>query len=712
MLHRTVTSLAALWMMIRLVAPLLAADPTSENPDPFVLDGAKNLLEEAHFGIVNGKLTSGIPYGDVFSIGGLWAPPYASSDFRLGVAVSDQPVKTERYTWRPFHVERTGSMQGIEVQSVTTLIPGFRGGLIEMTWTNPAAEPRTLPVTISVSGSLDRVEWWEFGVTKSTTATSRKVEAGCLWLEQGEQAIVLRASGGIEWDAQHSTGRGSISVPPSGSTKCYIAFAIGPTAAAAAECEQIMADPAKTMSAAWAAYQERLRELFHKLPRFESSNPALTRFYNRSLVPFVMNRWDIPEFALRPNYTTGSVNGGCICNYLWDFGEPWEIFPLVDPVASRTHIQQFVAIDMVSHFSFDPIGAKAWGPWYPVNQEKIVGLIYYYVKNTGDLEFLKTEVNGKTILDHALANAMFGDDLAKPMQLIDYGPSNSHLELRRGYPYNHVMPDLNGRRYETFLRAAQLAEWAGKPAPQLRDRAEELKAVLKRDLWNPQTRWFDFRDADGRKDTRYTIQIFKLFGSQVLDAEEEEGLLNHLNNEDEFLSEFGLHSLSKTDIAYDQVDIDNGGGGSYTSFPPQIAERLYKAGQPAAAENILKRILWWGDRVPYWGDSFVANHVEYRKDTPLQNTIGGTAGAQCIIFGMFGVRAEIDGSLRIDPRPPAIAPHIALHGLKLRGHVLDIDVHGDRYEVREGSNRLDAPVGQPIFVRGNQLLPGDGPGMK
>ena len=116
--------------------------------------------------------------------------------------------------------------------------------------------------------------------------------------------------------------------------------------------------------------------------------------------------------------------------------------------------------------------------------------------------------------------------------------------------------------------------------------------------------------------------------------------------------------------------------------------------------------------MPYWGDSFVANHVDYRKDTPLQNTIGGTAGAQCIIFGMFGVRAEIDGSLSIDPRPPAIAPHISLHGLKLRGHVLDIDVHGDRYEVREGSNRLDAPVGQPIFVRGNQLLPGDGPGMK
>jgi len=25
------------------------------------------------------------------------------------------------------------------------------------------------------------------------------------------------------------------------------------------------------------------------------------------------------------------------------------------------------------------------------------------------------------------------------------------------------------------------------------------------------------------------------------------------------------------------------------------------------ADNILKRVLWWGDRLPYWGDSIVAD---------------------------------------------------------------------------------------------------------
>ena len=148
--------------------------------------------------------------------------------------------------------------------------------------------------------------------------------------------------------------------------------------------------------------------------------------------------------------------------------------------------------------------------------------------------------------------------------------------------------------------------------------------MLKQRLWNPKTRWFDFQDDKGRKDTRYTVQMFKLFGSKVLDAEEEAGLLGHLNSEKEFLSEFGLHSMSKTDPAYDQVDIDNGGGGrlhvlSRRRSPSGSTRRA----TPTPPRTSCKRILWWGERMPYWGDSIVADKIDYRKDTPLQCTIDG-----------------------------------------------------------------------------------------
>ena len=122
--------------------------------------------------------------------------------------------------------------------------------------------------------------------------------------------------------------------------------------------------------------------------------------------------------------------------------------------------------------------------------------------------------------------------------------------------------------------------------------------------------------------------------------------------------------MSKKDLAYDQVDIDNGGGGSCVCFPPQIIERLYKSGHPKEAENVLERILWWGERLPYWGDSLVANNIDYRKDTPLQNAIGAVAGAQCIIFGMFGVEVKFNGDITINPNPPTFSPEINLIGLK------------------------------------------------
>ena len=691
------------------------AEPNCAASDPFELDGSRNIVQEEHFGIVNGKLTSGIRYQNVLGVAGLWAPPYVSSDFSLDITALGERIPTERYVWHPFHVERRGTVQGIEVSSVTMLIPGSRAGLLEIEFKNLGQEARAIPVVIAARGSLDNAgpadplgrTGWSFATPASRTVTTRKISEEALLLEQGELAIVLRASHGVAWHDTHLSGQGTISVPPASSVKKHVVFAIGKSEEAQAACKKIAADPEQALKDGHAAYAGRLDDLFGKLPRLESGNPELERFYYRSLVPLLMNRWDVPEFVLHPYYSTGGVNGGCVGNYLWDFGGNWEIFPLVDPEATKTHIKQFLAIDTTKHFAFDPTTGLAFGPWYPVNQEKIVGLIYYYVKHTGDTEFLKDIVDGKTILEHAVANAMYGDDVEQPVDLINYGPSNSHLELRRGFPYNHVMPDLNGRRYETYLLAAQLTELTGQPLPHLRQRAEELKAVLKQRLWNKQARWFEFQNDQGGKELRLTVQMFKLFGSKVLDAEQEAGLLSHLTSEREFLAKFGLESMSKTDIAYDPVDYDNGGGGCFTAFPAAIAERLYKAGHPAVSEDILKRILWWGDRTPYWGDSFAANEIAYRRDTPLQSTIDSAAAAQCIIFGMFGVRADFNGDLHIDPHPPSFSPQLALKGLRLRGHVLDITIDGSNYDVRDGNNMIRVPVGCPVRIQGGKLLSSD-----
>jgi hypothetical protein len=260
------------------------------------------------------------------------------------------------------------------------------------------------------------------------------------------------------------------------------------------------------------------------------------------------------------------------------------------------------------------------------------------------------------------------------------------------------MPDLNGRRYDSYLKAYQLSELAGKSASYLPERAKALKSLLKDQLWDAKDKWFYF-EIKGKKDIRWTELMYMMISSGVLDKEEADGMLTHLN-EREFLGDYGLHSISKIDSAYDQVDIDNGGGGCYTAFPPMICERLYNSGHQAAADNLLQRMLWWGERVPYWGDSFVANYIGYRDDTPLQSDFSSLAGAQCIIFGMFGVSVDFNGNITINPHIPSFSPKISLQGLKIRGCTIDITADGTGFTVKANGKTYRSRLGVPVIISG------------
>ncbi|MEI6578353.1 MAG: hypothetical protein WCN92_02685 [Eubacteriales bacterium] len=663
----------------------------------FLFGGKENILLEKDFGIVNDRISAGINYSEVACVSGIWSPPYVSSDFLLEMRLFGEKVKTSEYEWYPYAVTIKGEVRGVNITSSTVLVPGQRAIVTEIKLENRTNEAVTMPVKISINGGLDIVEKWDFQRPVGEVETDSSVDKNIL-IKKTKDCCLITGTDLVEltWfapDAYCSTG---IILAADGNKKFHIIVVLGDRKNTPEDYEKIACDPQKAIRQARKDFEYRAEDLFQKLPEFDASDKRLVSFYNRSLVHYLTNRWRVPEFALNPYYSTGSIKGGCLLSYLWDFSEGWELHPLFDPTALKEHMKQYLKIDITSCFSFDPILGDAVGPWYPVNQEKIIGLIYYYILLTGDAAFLNENVNGKTVLDWAVYHAAFWDKESSEAELYDYGlEGEHHLELRRGYPYNGVMPDLNARRYQGYMWAYELAGIAGRKAQYLCERAEKLKALVKEGLWDSQGKWFDFI-SEGKRDKRYTVQMFKLIGSGILDTEELNGLLSHLT-EDEFLSRFGLNSLSKKDQAYDPADIDNGGPGSCSVFPPQIVERLYKAGLPEYAEDILKRILWWGERVPYWGDSFVADHIDYRSDTPLQCTIGGVVGAQMIIFGMFGVSVMQDGNIIFKPNPPSFSRDISLKGLKIKGKAFDITVTGKTFTLSTGNIAQSFNVGEEGF---------------
>jgi hypothetical protein len=228
---------------------------------------------------------------------------------------------------------------------------------------------------------------------------------------------------------------------------------------------------------------------------------------------------------------------------------------------------------------------------------------------------------------------------------------------------------------------------------------------LKKQLWDADKKWFVYKMPDTKPpitEFRYTVQMFYLLGVGVLDNEEESGLLTHLND-NEFQSEYGLYSLAKQDPAYFQPDVDNRGPGVCTCFPLNISKTLYIMGKPQPAENILKRILWWGERMPYWGDSFYADTIRYREETPLQCTIDAVTGTQCFIFGMFGICPDFDGSIKINPAPPSFAKQISLSGVKLRNQSFDVYVDQVNYKVTCHGKTIETKIGKVVTLSDGEL---------
>lgn len=665
----------------------------------FSLEGSRNIMDEDDFGIINGRMTFRVNYRDVSTVSGLYAPPYASSDYLMEIRFFGEKVPTrERYQWYPNEVRRYGTIQGIDISTVTVLTAKERAGLIAVTLTNTTGKDQIIPVGISIKGGLDYVLSWGFFRPEARRPVRTEVSENTLVRSNSAGSIVVSTDiPGLKWFELAAHWNTCVNLPAGSSTTYHVAIGIGGADEPLPACRQILQDPRQTISDARDACASRLEDIFTKLPKFTADNKELEAFYYRSLINLYMTRWEVPEFILHPYYGSGAVIGGCVGNYLWEFGIPAEIFPLYDAPAAKEHIKQFMRIDITKHYLFNPMNGQADGPWYPVNQSLIIRLIYYYVLHTGDVRFLEEKINGTAVLDYAITCALFGDDTSKPVSLYDYGKEGEHhLELRRGFPYQGVMPDLNGRRYDSYLKTFQLTKLAGRPADYLPERAMALKALLKKQLWNAENQWFYFK-ADGKKQTRWTGLMFMLINSGVLDREEEKGLLTHWNDK-EFLGEYGLHSIAKTDPAYDQVDIDNGGGGSYNAFPPMICERLYNSGYPTAADNLLQRILWWGERVPYWGDSFVANFIGYREDTPLQSDFSSLAGAQSVIFGMFGVSVNFAGDITINPHVPSFSPAIALQGLKLRGYNIDITADQRGYMVKANGKTYQSEIGNPLLI--------------
>jgi len=687
------------------------------NENPFRFYSENSILHERDLGIAGDKVTVLTPEKYACKLVGMQNCPWCGTGSSLELRIDGEQIPGRDWVWLPNIIRRSGKRGNWQAQSITVIPPKHNAVVYRVMLTNISDKAIDAPVQIIFDGGFYRCETWVFSIPPSVLRHYAAIETseedgvsfarlvgycqdvdGCDYDDTAAVMCVSCSLSGMKlfrqadiWETTRTVGAGE-------TLTIDITMHLGGCDGNIdRECKADCRNVDELIDSAFEWLDTETQRIYEHLPVFTSDNPELDALFNRSVVTYSLNRWENPNYAVSPFYSTGSINGGCMCSYLWDYGGGLMLHPLIDPETNKKMIKGFLHADLTTSYAITPLDGSPTGPWYHINQEKIINMIYFHILHTGETEFLNDAVDGRTIAEWAAFHAFVGDDTSVPQQLMDYGDAGkSHLELRRGYVYKGVMPDLNARRYYNYVRAYRLSCIAGKPNELLMERAEALKPLL-RDLWDDEAGWYDFI-WEGKRSKRWTVQMFKFIDSPVIDDDTRRKLISHLN-EEEFLSKFGLHSMSKLDAAYDQIDIDNGGGGICTLFTMQICGQLYDTGYHELATDILKRVLWWGTRLPYMGDSCAANMLEDREDTPLQADISSASCAQMMLFNMCGIKPDFDGTIRVTPAPTLPASHIELENVKLLGKKFSLIIDNGEYTVKYNGTTVTNPLGVTAVIR-------------
>lgn len=455
-------------------------------------------------------------------------------------------------------------------------------------------------------------------------------------------------------------------------------FAIVPQLAGSPAPDLYAPDLDQRIAQADQALRARFRWVMENLPRVSSADKQLDDLYYRSVLSVVDSRWERENFAVRPFYAVGTW----LFTIAWDTSYASELISMLDPAGLRDAFLNFVRSGLLT-CTYIPWNGKAGEFAYAQDPFAKMRILQDYLRQTGDMEFLDRVENGAAVYEWMKRTAVeIRQKRGRPDGLLDFGSNSNNLLEMRTDGYEHVVAATNALAGDYFR---QLAEWGrarnDPDAEEFAQWAAQIKQALNDQMWNEQAGWFDNLFPDGSRQHVMSYHLFDILGTSMASAPQQQRLISHLA-EGEFLGPYGMYSVSKSDETHwDWMDEDWGGGGQYTGMPLRIAESLYGLGYPELAWDILARCARWTEHYPYLPqDAFTDSVADLdEEDMPLE--IAGGSGAQAILFGVFGMHPNMDGTLEISPAYHRELGEARMAGYHFRGHTYDVEMTPGEFAV-------------------------------
>lgn len=422
-------------------------------------------------------------------------------------------------------------------------------------------------------------------------------------------------------------------------------------------------------------------------PALHTGNLRLGRLYEASLRTMLESTWSRPDWFIDPFYSAGTW----AMTLAWDISFSSRVLSLGDADGIRQTLVALVHAGLGEHSYISWKGEL--GHHYVFTVFAGVRLVRDYLEVTGDRSILEEPVDSSTLQDalwHALESV--AESCVSERGLVNFGDNaHAYLETRTdGYQFEVATASI------LFVHSV---DWLTSLTGEKRCRvARGIVAEAAEKVWDPKQNWYANRASTGDQEHFWSYHLFEALSASYLTVERRRRLASHLHD-GAFLGPHGVYSVSRHDrVHWDRDDADWGGGGQYTGMPLRIAQSLWELGDGASAWDVLRRCLTWVDAFPVIPQEISVDALA-TLDLEQGAEIAAGAGAQAIIFGLFGIQPLANGDLRVAPlRPDSEVLPARLERYVHRGHSISVELSSSTFVVEVAGSVRRSAFGTAIVL--------------
>ena len=263
----------------------------------FAFDGKDSILEEKDIGICADISSIQTPDCSVFALRNHQGCPYTNTAFTFDVRIGGEAVNCHEWKWLPNAILRRGQTKSLLLETVTAVIPGTRGAIQKVTVTPRDTVTRTLPLAVMFRGKTRHESDWQFCIPtpESLTRVRYSDEEGILSYAENGCAFRITASlAGMRLFSRAYLWENEITLSGEPVT-FYFSVQMGDEKDSLMEAQNTVTRYEEELARSFDYLENEVARIHNMLPRFSSNVPELDRLYYRSLVTYILCRWENPD---------------------------------------------------------------------------------------------------------------------------------------------------------------------------------------------------------------------------------------------------------------------------------------------------------------------------------------------------------------------------------------------------------------------------------